>query len=352
MAMAGRRSGKQSLRLVRSAIADYKIKKTDQQMKKTTLSHILILFFCSMLLSCNPFVAETGNDPDLHGTITISGAWALYPMMIRWAEEFQKIHPGVEFDISAGGAGKGMADAISGAVDIGMVSRDIHPEEIEMGAFWIAVARDAVFLTVNKDNPVWDELHQNGITREELIGIYITGEITSWGQVVGLPEVNESIHVFTRSDACGAAATWAGYLGGKQEDLLGIGVYGDPGVLDAVIKDPQGIGFNNLNYAFDFDTGLPVTGARVSPLDTNLNGFLEPEEIYDTKEAAVNAVSLGYYPSPPARDLNLVSKGQPVGLVKIFFTWILTEGQQYLSEMGYVALPQGKLDIELSKLEP
>ncbi|KPL06815.1 phosphate ABC transporter substrate-binding protein, partial [bacterium SM23_57] len=138
----------------------------------------------------------------------------------------------------------------------------------------------------------------------------------------------------------------------KQEDLLGIGVYGDPGVLDAVIKDPQGIGFNNLNYAFDFDTGLPVTGARVSPLDTNLNGFLEPEEIYDAKEAAVNAVSLGYYPSPPARDLNLVSKGQPVGLVKIFFTWILTEGQQYLSEMGYVALPQGKLDIELSKLEP
>jgi phosphate transport system substrate-binding protein len=233
-----------------------------------------------------------------------------------------------------------------------MVSRDIHPAEIEMGAFWIAVARDAVFLTVNKDNPVWDELHHNGITREKLVGIYITGEITSWGQVVGLPEVKESIHVFTRSDACGAAATWAGYLGGKQEDLLGIGVYGDPGVLDAVIKDPQGIGFNNLNYAFDFDTGLTVTGTRVSPLDINGNGFLEPEEIYDTKEAAVNAVALGFYPSPPARDLNLVSKGQPVGLAQNFFTWILTEGQQYLSEMGYVALPQDKLDIELSKLEP
>ena len=88
-----------------------------------------------------------------------------------------------------------------------------------------------------------------------MIGIFITGEITTWGQVVGRPEVTDPIHVFTRSDACGAADTWAEYLGKAQEDLLGIAVYGDPGLLDAVIKDPLGIGFNNLNYAFDMETG-------------------------------------------------------------------------------------------------
>ena len=324
---------------------------TKHQMKKNTLLIILILPIVLSLISCRSSVNNTEQSDDLKGTITISGAWALYPMMIRWSEEFHKLHPEVMFDISAGGAGKGMADAVSGAVDIGMVSREIFPEEIEKGAFWVAVTKDAVFLTINENNPVWEDIYKKGISREILVGIYITGEITLWGQVVDRPEVVEPIHPFTRSDACGAASTWAEYLGGNQEDLLGIGVYGDPGVLDAVIKDPQGIGFNNLNYAFDFDSGLPVHGAKVVPMDINSNGVADPDEIYDGKEAAVNAVAMNNYPSPPARDLNLVTQGIPVGLTRTFIEWILSEGQQYIEEMGYIVLPQGKLIEELNKLE-
>ena len=38
-----------------------------------------------------------------------------------------------------------MADALANAVDIGMVSREIYPVEEEKGAFWVPVAKDAVF---------------------------------------------------------------------------------------------------------------------------------------------------------------------------------------------------------------
>ncbi|MCX6348527.1 MAG: phosphate ABC transporter substrate-binding protein, partial [Candidatus Aureabacteria bacterium] len=38
-------------------------------------------------------------------TISLSGAWALYPMAVKWGEEYQKTHPGVKIDIAAGGAG-------------------------------------------------------------------------------------------------------------------------------------------------------------------------------------------------------------------------------------------------------
>src|SRR5260370_14396078 len=71
--------------------------------------------------------ASTASSQDLSGTISISGAFAIYPMMTVWAGEFQKIHPNVQFDVQAGGAGKGMTDALSGAVDIGMISRTIKP---------------------------------------------------------------------------------------------------------------------------------------------------------------------------------------------------------------------------------
>jgi len=69
-------------------------------------------------------------------------------MMVRWSEEFRQSYPDVQFDISAGGAGKGLADALGGVVDIGMVSRDITPEEEKRGAFWVPVTTDAVFATV------------------------------------------------------------------------------------------------------------------------------------------------------------------------------------------------------------
>ncbi|MFN2292012.1 MAG: PstS family phosphate ABC transporter substrate-binding protein [Anaerolineae bacterium] len=312
-----------------------------------------------LLIALLPAVAGCGSPADeakasgskLEGTVTISGAWALYPLMVRWAEEFQTLHPGVRFDISAGGAGKGMADALARAVDIGMVSRAIYPEEVDKGAFWVSVTKDAVFPTVSEQNPVWADLYRSGLDREALVGIFITGEITTWGQTVGRPEVTDAIHVFTRSDACGAAATWAEFLGKAQEDLLGVAVYGDPGLLDAVIKDPLGIGFNNLNYAYDIDSGAPVPGARVLPVDADGSSLADAGEVYDTKEQAVEGVAMGLYPSPPARDLNLVTPDKPSGLTVAFIRWILTDGQAYVDEAGYIALPDSQLASELEKLD-
>ena len=284
------------------------------------------------------------------GTITISGAFALYPLMVRWGEEYQKLHPGVQFDISAGGAGKGMTDALAGAVEIGMVSRAVSPEEEAKGAFWVEVVKDAVFPTISPQNPVYADLMAKGITQEIFVGIFITGEITTWGQVVGRPEVTDAIHVYTRSDACGAAEVWAKFLGGAQENLLGIGVSSDPGLLDVVIKDPLGIGYNNLNYAFDANTGLPVAGAAVVPVDANGNSTADPEELLDTKEKAIAAVATGLYPSPPARALNLVTLGKPSALVQAFIQWILTDGQQYISEVGYIPLTAEQLQASQDKL--
>jgi phosphate transport system substrate-binding protein len=287
----------------------------------------------------------------LRGTITISGAWALYPMMVRWGEEFQKQNPQVQFDISAGGAGKGMADALAGAVDIGMVSRTIAAAEEQQGAFWVPVTKDAVFPSVNAGNPVLADLLKLGVTQEKFIGIYITGQIKTWGQVIGRSDVTDPIHLYTRSDAAGAPDTWARYLGKRQEDLLGVGVYGDPGLMEAVVKDPLGIGYNNLGYAFDMTTGKPVTGSMVLPIDVDGNGKVDPDEVLETRSQAQDAIARGVYPSPPAREENLVTKGKPSGLIKAFIVWIVTQGQTYVDEAGYVPLPKETLDAALTKLE-
>ena len=316
-------------------------------MKKKLFRFLSLLMIIGVALSaCTP-KSNTENG----GTIAISGAFALYPMMTRWAEEYTTLHPEVLFDVSAGGAGKGMTDALSDTVEIGMVSRAISAEEEAKGAYWVPVVIDAVFPTISDQNPVKDQLLAAGITREAFTKLFITGEYTTWGEVIGDPTIIAEVHVYTRSDACGAADTWAKYLGGAQEDLLGIGVGSDPALLDAVIKDPLGIGYNNLNYAFDITTGANVTGSLVVPIDVNENGVTDAEELLTSTTEAVSAVADGKYPSPPARELNLVTHGEPSGIVRDFIAWILTDGQQCVSESGYIALTPEKLAEALLKVQ-
>ena len=287
----------------------------------------------------------------LQGTITISGAFALYPMAVKWAEEFRKLHPRVRFDISAGGAGKGIADALADMVDIGMVSREIHPLEIRKGAWFIAVTKDAVVPVINQTNPHVKELLKKGIRKTDFARIWLNEEPPTWNELVG-NRGSSQVHVYTRSDSCGAAETWAQYFGKNQEDLLGIGVFGDPGLNEAVRKDALGIGFNNINYAYDASSLKPMAGTAVLPIDLDENGKIDPEEnFYGNRDAIIKAIAEDKYPSPPARDLYFVCKGQPQKqLVTAFMKWILNEGQKFVGQAGYIALSKAKISLGLSRI--
>jgi len=304
---------------------------------------LFLVFFLSWFIGC-----ERRKEVRV---ITVSGAWALYPMMVKWSEEYQNLHSEVRIDISAGGAGKGMADVLGGMVDIGMVSREIYPEEVRKGAFYIAVVKDAVVATVNEKNPFLKELAGRGIKRSELEKIWVSGEIKNWRELVG-GSGHYSVSVYTRSDACGAGEVWARFLGVRQEDLKGIGVYGDPGLAQAVRSDVFGIGYNNIGYAYDYKSGREISGLRVLGIDLDEDGVLGVEEdFYNSLEELMVAIGEGKYPSPPARELYLVFKGSPKqGRVLEFVEWILKDGQEYVSESGYIRLSSERLREELGRL--
>ncbi|MEI6888142.1 MAG: PstS family phosphate ABC transporter substrate-binding protein [Bacteroidales bacterium] len=305
------------------------------------------------ITSCNSGDRSASSNDKLKGKITISGAFALYPLTVKWAEEFHKLHPRVTINISAGGAGKGMADALSKMVELGMYSKEISPEEKAKGAWWIATAKDAVLPVMNSNCPFAASLTVTGVTKQKLYNVFITENIKTWGQLLGTGS-NEELQVFTRSDACGAADMWAKFLNNKkQEDLAGVGVNGDPGVADAVRRNIYGIGYNNLNFVFDMQTRKPYLGLSVMPIDLNGNGKIDKEEaFYNNLDGVMNAINTGMYPSPPARKLYFVSAGKPVSkLVSTFLQWILTDGQKYVGEAGYVALKQEDISKELTKLQ-
>lgn len=283
--------------------------------------------------------------------ISVSGAFAMFPIVTVWAEEYSKLHPNVTFDVQAGGAGKGMTDMLTGAADIAMLSRDARQEELDQGSFLVPVTIDAVVGTINANNPYLAEVQAQGITPEEAKAIWITGEITTWGQLLGT-DATEKINVYTRSDSAGAAEMWALFsLGEAQEDLVGTAVNADPGVAEAVRQDPLGLGYNNIGFAYALATGVPLDGLQIIPLDLNGNGQIDPDEdFYAQRDDLTAAIANQVYPFPPARVLYLVTKGEPNPAIADFYRWILTEGQSFVPQAGYVPLTEERIQEAQAQL--
>lgn len=322
-------------------------------MKRSRFAYRLILILtllASPLTACSSGVSSAGDIEQT--TVSVSGAFALFPMMTVWTEEYEKINPAIRFDVQAGGAGKGMTDMFSGAADIAMLSRDARPEELEQGSFPVPVAIDAVVGTINADNPYAGEILRRGLTPNIASGIWMRGDITTWGDWLG-NGATESINVYTRSDASGAGEMWARYMGGEaQEELTGTAVNADPGLAEAVRQDRLGIGYNNIGFAYDQKTGQPIAGLLTIPLDLNADGQISADEdFYSKRDDLTAAVGAEIYPYPPARILYLVTKGAPSPAIADFYRWVLTDGQAYVSDAGYVHLTDGRILEALQLLQ-
>jgi len=311
-------------------------------MKKT----IAGIFMLSVLMSCG------GRDNSR--SIVISTSFALYPMFLEWSREYRVVHPEVEFDIAAGGASKSASDILSGMADLGSLSRETHPGEIEKGLWSILAGRDAVVPVINENNPFLAKLLKKGVTGRDLAGIWRDNSIRTWDELTAGSHAGggKPISVYNRSDSCGAKEIWALFLGAEADGLSGVGVFGEPGMTKAVKDDPLGIGYNNIHSAFDSETLREFSGVRILPLDLNGNGFIDPDEnIYSDRQVFLAALLAGQYPSPPSRNLYIISKGTPARKEIIeFLYWIMTDGQKYVSGTGYFPLNQDVLKTELKKL--
>jgi phosphate transport system substrate-binding protein len=138
----------------------------------------LLIAGCSLVRCCPASATpEPASTRLVAGQITFAGSTTLQPLAHKLGEAFNAQYPDVELDIAAGGSMVGIQAVHDGAVDIGMVSRALKPEEAE-GIEQHQVAVDVIAVVVHASNPVDD------LTLEQLRDIYL-GEITNWSEVSG-----------------------------------------------------------------------------------------------------------------------------------------------------------------------
>lgn len=314
---------------------------------------LMLMLLCWGWNGCNTpdKNAHKTKEKKIAKSITISGAYGLYPLISQLAFEYNRIFPNIRINVTPGSSLKGMSDMIFQMVDMGMYSKSISDSRWDTSLLHIAIARDAILPIGNASNPYLEKLEATGITQPQLRYIFVDATLKQWGQLTG-EDSSHRINVFTRTDISGSAEIWSSFLGTDQVHLTGTGVYGEPGMVMALRNNVYGIGYASLRYIFDNQTGKTLEDLRVIPIDLNMNGKLDPDEnLYSNLSDIDNAVMHNIFPTPPSRTLYLIiDRSHPNALAIDFVRWIFENGQQIIQNAGYVQLDKTLLDNQLNTI--
>ena len=248
-------------------------------------------------------------------TITVKGSDTMVILAQRWAEEYMNKFSNVKIQVTGGGSGTGISALINGTTDICNASRPMKSSEKDklkqrfatLGVE-VKVAKDGLAVYINANNPVHD------LTLEQLKGIY-TGKLTNWKQVGGS---DAKIILYGRENSSGTYVYFKdNVMDGADYAASTQTMPGTAAVVNAVVKDKNGIGYGGCAYA------KGIHFAKVKK-DAGSPGY----------EPTADNVKSGNYPI--SRYLYMYLRSRPTGEVKKFIDWILSnEGQELVTKVGY-----------------
>jgi len=246
--------------------------------------------------------------------ITVKGSDTMVILAQKWAEVYMKTNPNTAIQVTGGGSGVGISALINGATDIANASRKMKPtEKDKLKARYntlgveVACAKDGITVYLHPSNKVKE------LSIKQLSEIF-KGNIKNWKEVGG---ADADIKLYGRENSSGTYTFF-------QENVVK-GDYasscqtlpGTAAVVNAVKKDPNGIGYGGAAYA----EGIEICKVKK---DDNSPAYI----------ATAETIKTGEYPI--TRYLYMYLKNKPTGAMKSYIDWILSaDGQKLVVEMGY-----------------
>lgn len=260
------------------------------------------------LMLATAMLAGCGKKSTPAQTLTLTGSSTVAPLAQELAHRFEALHPGVKINVQAGGSSRGVADARSGAAQIGLVSRSLKDEDKDLIAF--TVARDGICMIVHKDNAI------GALTPEQIKDLY-TGKLHDWSEVGG---AKHSVTIVNKAEGRSTLELFLHHFGLKAEQIKADVVIGDNQQgIKTVVGNPYAVGYVSIGTAeYEASHGAPI---KLLPL----NGI------------APTTASVKDGSFPLARPLNLVTRGTPTGLTKDFIDFSLSSAaHEYIIKEYFV----------------
>ncbi|MCK9411952.1 MAG: phosphate ABC transporter substrate-binding protein [Prolixibacteraceae bacterium] len=246
--------------------------------------------------------------------ITVKGSDTLVILAQKWAEEYMKSNAAVTIQVTGGGSGVGISALINGATDIANASRKMKTtEKDKLKARYntlgveVACAKDGITVYLHPSNKVKE------LSIKQLSDIY-KGIITNWKEVGG---ADQTIKLYGRENSSGTYVFFQEHVVKGDYATSCQTLPGTAAVVNAVKKDPSGIGYGGAAYA----EGIEICKVKK---DDNSPGY------------KANAETIKNNEYPITRYLYMYLSNRPTGEIKKYIDWILSvEGQKLVVEMGY-----------------
>jgi phosphate transport system substrate-binding protein len=283
----------------------------------------------------------------ISGTLNSIGSDTMNNLLKLWGEAFQKLYPGVTFQIEGKGSSTAPPALIAGTAQLGPMSRTMKSTEIDefekkygFKPTGIRTSLDALAVFVHKDNPVKClSLPKLDAVFSKTRKLGLTDDITTWGQV-GLPGewAAKPLSLYGRNAASGTY----GYF---KSEVLGQGDFKDevkeqPGsasVVQGITEDRYAIGYSGIGYL--------TSGVRAVPLSVK-EGDPCVEPTYENvlnKTYPLSRYLYIYLVKSPDHELD--------PLVAEFIKFVLSkDGQEIVVKDGYMPLPTQVAQSELARL--
>jgi phosphate transport system substrate-binding protein len=333
--------------------------------RKTIARFHRIVLPLAVLILCAGCTKKPAESASTKVELTGAGSTFIYPMMSKWASEYQKIHPDFSVNYQSIGSGGGIRQISEGTVDFGATDGPMSDELLAASKtgklLHIPVAMGADVPAYNVPG-VSTELK---FTPTVLANIFL-GKINNWndpqiGQAnPGAQLPNLPLVVIHRADGSGTTYIWTDYLSKVSPEWktkvgtntsvgwpVGIGAKGNEGVAGQILQTSGAIGYVELIYAehnhLPFGSVQNADGNFIKASPASVSAAAASAEIpEDFRYSITNALGKDAYPISGTTWLLIPLRPRDAARGKVvvsFADWILGDGQELAPTLDYAKIP-------------
>lgn len=270
-------------------------------------------------------------------TISIKSQKLVSPLVSKWVSEYKNVNSGLKIED---------AHKNNSNPDIELIITD-QPDSLLYGKDVFYVVKYALLPIVSKNYIYTENLEKEKYNKKKLREIFFEKDLLDEDDSKP-SKLAERFTVYSGNKKESVASVFAAHFGYPANTLRGTKIAGDDiFLLNAINKDNTGVTFNSLSYLYDLSTRQLKSDIKLLPLDIKkeYREVLESSTIDDVLTLVENEdVDL-----IPIQKIGFVINNSAATKpeVKDFIKWVLTEGQQYNHDYGFLRLSR---DIQLAQI--
>jgi phosphate transport system substrate-binding protein len=299
---------------------------------------IFNVFALALLIAASAFAQEKNNT-----AFGLQGAKFTFPLIEKWVTEYNKVNPKVQIEINTD-------QPLNAAQTLNIVAYHIADSDLIANQAVSYVGRYALIPVSNTQNPIIAKAGRSGLSKRVVKKLFFD-EADDFGEDSKENKSKYTATIYSRESQAPTSIALANYFGTKPSELKGKKVLGDDiYLLSAIKKDLTGVAYNSLNYAYDTQSRKLKPDIALLPLNVKAQ-YKEVLNSIDI-DNTITLLEKNNVESIPVNDFGFIlskDQQQNENLVA-FIRWVLTDGQKFNHEAGFLHLNEVTLTAQKEQL--